>query len=437
MRDLLVTLIVFGSIPYILRRPHVGILVWSWIGYMNPHRLTWGFAYSFPFAQVVAIATFISLIYTKESRKIPINGLTVLWFLLLIWMVITTLFAFYPDDAMTQLIKVLKIQLVTFMTLMVFNSKERIFQLLWVITLSIGFFGIKGGIFTLSTGGSHRVWGPPGSFIEDNNSLGLALLMILPLFRYLQLMSSDKRIRWFLVFCMVTTGIATIGTYSRGAYLAGASVILFLWLKGRNKLVTAMLLLLLIPVSIAFMPEQWHSRMATISTYHEDGSAMGRLQAWSMTINLASQRLTGGGFESWTQPIFDLYGYGHKARAAHSIYFSFLGDHGWIGLALFIGILVGAWRTGSWIIRHGRHDSELSWATELARMIQVSLVAYATGGAFLSMAYFDLFWHLVAILILTKLLVRQHLEQRQRVELAGAGNMRLSLRGGNRGETTK
>jgi hypothetical protein len=45
MRSLLVALLVFGSLPIIIVRPHVGVLVWSWIGYMNPHRLTWGFAY--------------------------------------------------------------------------------------------------------------------------------------------------------------------------------------------------------------------------------------------------------------------------------------------------------------------------------------------------------------------------------------------------------
>jgi len=32
-----------------------------------------------------------------------------------------------------------------------------------------------------------RVYGPPGSFIEDNNALGLALVMTLPLMWYVQL----------------------------------------------------------------------------------------------------------------------------------------------------------------------------------------------------------------------------------------------------------
>lgn len=51
MRDILLTGFVFSVIPWMLSRPQFGLLMWSWMGCMNPHRLTWGFAYSFPFAQ--------------------------------------------------------------------------------------------------------------------------------------------------------------------------------------------------------------------------------------------------------------------------------------------------------------------------------------------------------------------------------------------------
>ena len=31
MRDLIITIIIFGSVPFILLRPHVGIMMWTWI----------------------------------------------------------------------------------------------------------------------------------------------------------------------------------------------------------------------------------------------------------------------------------------------------------------------------------------------------------------------------------------------------------------------
>ncbi len=55
MRDVLITLMVFATLPYIFRNPWYGVLVWSWLSYMNPHRLAYGFAYTMPFAQIVAL----------------------------------------------------------------------------------------------------------------------------------------------------------------------------------------------------------------------------------------------------------------------------------------------------------------------------------------------------------------------------------------------
>src|SRR6202030_1145929 len=71
MRDIALTLVIFGTLPFILWRPHIGVLVWTWIGFMNPHRLTWGFAYDMPFAMIVALVTLVSLLISREPKKIP------------------------------------------------------------------------------------------------------------------------------------------------------------------------------------------------------------------------------------------------------------------------------------------------------------------------------------------------------------------------------
>jgi probable O-glycosylation ligase (exosortase A-associated) len=116
MRDMFVTLVVFGSLPFILARPFVGILMWSWIGYMNPHRLSWGFTTDFPFAQVIALATLAGLIFSREPKRIPWTRETVLLVLFILWMLVTTFFAFHQDAAWMQMEKVAKIQLMTFFT---------------------------------------------------------------------------------------------------------------------------------------------------------------------------------------------------------------------------------------------------------------------------------------------------------------------------------
>ncbi len=412
MRDVLVTLIIAGALPFALRLPHIGGLVWAWISYMNPHRLGWGFAYNLPFAQVTAIVTLLGLFFSaKEPRpKIHISPLIVLWGVYLLWMSITTITAFDQSYSIEQLIKVLKIQFMAVLTLILFTTKERVIQLIWVIALSLGFFGFKGGVFTILQGGGERVFGPAESFIADNNHLALALLMTIPLLIFLRGQLKNKWARMIMLVGIGLVAISIVGSYSRGALVASFAVAVFLWLKGRNKVSIAFVSVIVFTALFQFMPQSWHERMGTISGYDEDESVQGRFEAWEVAYHVANDRVFGGGFDFWSQPVFDAYSPGYVYRAAHSIYFAVLGEHGWIGLILFVSILLLAWRTASFIIRKSREHEELRWAEDLARMIQVSFIAYMSGGTFLSLAYFDLPWHFIAILILIKSMVIEHID---------------------------
>ncbi len=402
MRDILVSLIVLGGLPFILSRPWLGVLFWSWLGYMNPHRLGWGFAHNMPFAAMVGAVTLISFFVSKESRPLPKNGAVVALILLNLWMLVTSIFSFFPEISWALASKVYKIQLMIFLTMMVMQSKERIILLTWVIALSIGFFGIKGGAFTLLTGGSSMVLGPTGTFISGNTEISLALTMVLPLFRFLHLHSENKWVRYGLLGAMALIGLAIIGSYSRGAFVAGAAMLVFLWWKSRGKLALGLLVLLLVPLALFFMPEQWFNKMDTIQTYDEDASAMGRINAWWFAFNLTKDYpFTGCGFNCFEPELFLIYAPNPTDyHSSHSIYFQMLGQHGYVGLILFLLFFWLAWRTGSRIRRVLKNNIEWRWAFDLASMIQVGLIGYFVGGAFLGLAYFDLPYHFVAILVL-------------------------------------
>ncbi len=423
MRDLLVTIIVFGALPFVLTRTHLGILLWSWIGYMNPHRLGWGFAFSFPFAQVIAIATFCSLIFSKKKLEFfwsPILG----WLLFFcVWMVITTFFSLQPEISWLQLEKVLKIQLIILLTLWVMGDREKVHSLVWVIVGSIGFFGVKGGIFTIMTGGGTHVLGPPGTFIGGNTEIGLALVMVLPLVWYLYLNTHKIWIRYALLGSMFFIAIGILGTQSRGALLAIVAASSFLWLKSRKKGLLFFALLFLVPFFYMFMPESWHTRMSTISTYEEDKSAMGRIQAWTFSYELALARpFVGGGFECFNSNNYERFTPGlvtggtGQYHDVHSIYFEVLGEHGFVGLLIFLMLFLLAWRTASKIIRLTKSSAEQKWAHDLASMIQVSIIGYGVGGAFLGLAYFDLFYHLIVILALVLRIIEKQPEVKPKLE---------------------
>lgn len=413
MRDVLVTLIVFGLLPSVFKKPYVGALMWVWISVMNPHTQTWGFAHDFPFAAIIAAATLVSLLINKDPKNLPLTSVTWIFIAFVLWMNVTTFFAIYPEYVYDQWNKVMKIMLMTFVTLMLIKTKKHVHLLIVVIVISLGYYGVKGGIFTIRSGGGEMVWGPEGTFIGGNNEIALALIMTIPLMHYLQIVTLDARVRHGLTIAMLLCALAALGSYSRGALLAIIAMGIFLWLKSQHKVRLGLLFLLAVPPAVAFMPAQWTARMDTINTYEEDGSVQGRFNAWWMAYNLAKDRPIGGGFEVITPELFARYAPNPTdLHAAHSIYFQALGEHGFVGLGLYLLLGFATWRTGSWIIRNTAKRQEYRWAFNLATMIQVSLIGFAAGGAFLSLLYFDVPYYLMAAMVATRVLVGKELKEK-------------------------
>ena len=401
MRDIFVAGIVFGLLLFVFKRPWVGILLWSWLGYMNPHRLAYGFAYDFPFAMIVGLATIAAFMMSKEKKDMPWTREMIILLIFIGWMLFTTFFAFYPVLAWHGWNEVWKIMLMVFLTALIIKDRHQLHWLIWVIALSFGFYGIKGGIFTITNGGVYRVQGPEGTFIGGNNELALALVMTIPLIRYLHLQETRKWIKIGLASAMVLTGVAAIGSQSRGGMLAMAAMGLFLWLKSRNKIVTGMYMVIAVVIMASVMPQAWYDRMNTIKTYQEDQSAQGRINAWHTAFNVAEARITGGGFDMFQPPTFRQYAPNPwNVHDVHSIYFEIMGEQGFIGFGLFMLLGLLAWIRAQQIINRCKKDPDRKWAADLAAMIQVSLIGYAAGGAFLGMSYFDLPYHLMIILVL-------------------------------------
>lgn len=413
MRDLIVTavVVIVGVRALAARRPDLGLNLFTWMSLMNPHRLCWGFATTAPLAQISALATLGSLLLSKEPKRIPWNSTSILLILFLLWMLITTIFAINPEPAWRELNLVWKIWLMAFLVMIIATTPERIRTLMWVITLSLGFYGFKGGLFTLLTGGNARVWGPSNTFIGGNNEVGMALVMTIPLLRFLQLSVQDLRLRFGFTLLMLLCLICILGTHSRGALLGLAGMGLFLLFKSRRKLPLLLLFCIAIPAMTSFMPEKWHARMATIRTYEQDGSAMGRINAWYTAANLAAHRPTGGGYKCLHNPLtFDLYSPNPDSfHDAHSIYFEVLGEHGFVGLTLFLLIGITTWRRASRTIALSQKLPELKWIADLCSMIQVSLVGYFVNGAFLGLAMFDLYYDLIGVVIACAELTRRNL----------------------------
>ena len=150
------------------------------------------------------------------------------------------------------------------------------------------------------------------------------------------------------------------------------------------------------------MPATWTERMKTIvpDSEQREESAQGRIEAWTMLTNLALDRpVVGGGFNPYNAEVWGQYFPNYfKVRSAHSIYFSVLGEQGFVGLGLFLLLWFLTWIYARRLASETAGREREDWAHSLAVLSQASLIAYLVGGAFLDLAYWDGPYYVLAAL---------------------------------------
>jgi probable O-glycosylation ligase (exosortase A-associated) len=421
VRDYLVLAIVFISAPIALVSPYYGVLMWSWLAYFNPHRYAWGVAHDFPVAIIIAVPTLIGTIFAAKNRNFLTRESLVLC-MLWAWFVVTTInllmtpaFAGHAAEAKEHLGIVSKILLMTFVTILLVISREKLRMLVLVIIASFGVRAVVAAAFFIATGGQYKIWGPEGTFLADNNDFALGLNMTIPMFVYFARSEPRRWLRVIVYIMLVCVVISVIGTYSRGGLIGLSVVILALMLKSRRKAVSILLVAFGAFCLLTFATLQWKERMGDFLHGDLDESAESRLAVWQAGWNLArAYPLTGGGFDVYTDPnIIVRYLPSDRPDALlhgpHSIYFQMLGEQGFAGLGLFLMLLGGCYLRLRKLRRAAAQREELSWIAPYASMFEISLLAYMFNGATLGRAYFDYFFEIVACVVVLDLLFRRAL----------------------------
>ena len=414
MRDAVFLLVMLGLLPLAVYRPFAGVLLWCWISFMNPHRLLFGFAVELPWALAVFAATLLGIVLTGEYRRARTDGLTWLLIALLVCITVTSVTALGPpSEVWAKHDGVMKVIIGLLVTSALLVDRRRIHALVWAMVIAIGYYGVRGGIFSLLTGGNYRVFGPVQTMIADNNHLAAAMLVTLPLMNYLRLQSQHRIVRVGLAIAMALTLISVVGSYSRGALLGLVAVAALMWWRSHAKVISAAMLTVALAGAITVMPPQWMERMNSIGEYQADDSASERLVLWGISWKLAVQRpLLGSGFAGpYTREVVDQVAPGGPARAVHSIWFELLGEQGFVTFAVWLAMTLLAIYWSQLMLSRTRGIPRLAWAHDLARMTQVSIVAYLVSGSFLSLSYWDFYWTVLVVVGATWSVARRTLAE--------------------------
>ena len=149
MRDVIVLVVLISAAPICLVSPYFGTLMWFWVTYFNPHRFAWGYAYSFPAAMIVAVPTLVGALFTKKALRSLLTAESLLLMMLWAWFATTymraqsiPLFAGNMADADYEMSHISKILLMTFVMVVIINSRERLKGVLLVSAGSLGLLAL-------------------------------------------------------------------------------------------------------------------------------------------------------------------------------------------------------------------------------------------------------------------------------------------------------
>jgi probable O-glycosylation ligase (exosortase A-associated) len=411
VRDIFLIIIFPFLLFCIFKRPYIGVSLWIWSAMFFPNGWVWAFASSFRYNLMIALATILSYFFQKNKIKTEGSGLSILIIIFFLWSTISSIITISdPEVVWFEWNIFFKIIIFYFLCIFTIKSKHHINVFIWAITLSAAFFGAAEGLKYIVTAGGHTIQGIPGSRLSDRNELALAVNMTLPLIIFLLNKTQSKWLKMALIGAVVFNIVAILGSYSRGGLIALLVIGGYFFWHSKRKFWVSIFIVISIGVASFNVSDEWTERMDSINTMEQDNSFLGRVVAWKQAILMASDHpFFGGGFKAGQNVavwylyedqipdldfIIDTGDYKvDRPKAAHSIYFQVLGDQGFVGLFIFLAILFQGYRKLSWVIK----NSTDKWLIDLAKMLKVSLLAYAAGGAALSLPYFDLSFAILAL----------------------------------------
>ena len=265
-----------------------------------------------------------------------------------------------------------------------------------------------------------------GYFLGDGNDFAWALVTFLPFALYFLSAKPKLLIRLPVLASIVIFVLGIVGTGSRGAFLAAVASILYLVINSRNKAFSFTCLGFLALVAVSLAPPAYIDRVESIRAYEEDSSALGRLVAWKAAFQMALDHPLGVGAGNFSSaygrsympdnPDTRIYA-NRRWISPHSIYFLTLGEYGFFGLFILLLLLYGNYRDNRTQIRVfqplGKEEILKNPMILLPKYLNMSLIAFAAGGAFLGGLNYPHIFILTALILRTKEINRKLVEEQQ------------------------
>jgi len=435
-------------IAVVLKHPIIGLYLYMVIVYLRPQDLFPFLVYLRPNIFILALTVISLVIHSKVENKTYVTLLPndKMFMAFLVAAVLSNVTSFWFSSSVETTIELLKMSIFYFAAVMLLNNISRIKRYIVYNLLSVGFVSliqiytyftvgmtrstgkggygiIVGGATVLGGGGplkegSEGVNGVGGfstHFLANASELGLGLCVTYPLCYYIFKGTANRLLKIFCLALMAIFIVSIIFTGSRGAFVGFVATLLYILYKEKKLLIGTIILVVLSPLAVYLVSDQYVERIESISDYESDQSVAIRFQLWEAAVDMvADYPIFGVGTGNFP----NAYGSTYRAKGSASLYWSphnvfiqILTEMGLVGFTVYLIFIASIFRVNhkSRQLLAGLHDQKLLY--HLSHGIDVLLVGYIVAGQFITATYYPhLFQFSVwasAIYLVTLRLVRR------------------------------
>jgi putative inorganic carbon (HCO3(-)) transporter len=429
MRVLITLLITFIGGYLSFYNAFYGLLAYSFWSYAYPDKLTWG---RLPLKGLGFIIGLVLVVTTIMQRnKVCSDNRKIAAILIFLALCLCAVFTSGQDLARYQFQYFSKVILVTLIITLLVDDLERFYNYVWGMAIFIGFIaatsGFK-GMISGQIGGAAK--GLSGVF-NDRNFMAVFLCAVIPIVFYLVNIEKKKRLKLFLIFVLVGDVLALILTYSRAGFLGLSAVVVFAFMKSRNKFVIAVSFTIALYFAINFVvPQAYVDRMQTMKKIDSkqedaDNSAIGRLIAWRAALNMMEAKpLTGVGFYNSQECTKDYAAADPAIKkfpvgiAVHNSLLQVGSEVGVPAFILYISIFFVNYRTLGKVSRKVKLFNLSADIDKYASMLQMAFVGFFVSGFFVNAAFLDISWSLVGLSIALEQIANREIEEKEANEVS-------------------
>lgn len=356
-----------------------------------------------PWTQIAVLGALVGCFLDKSVRwaSSSINVWLSLFFVVIL---LSSFFAYWPDVSYSQLKNLYTWIIIYFLIINIINTERRLFIFLCIFLIASFKLSLSLSIKWAERGFSFTDWGlkgPPG-FFENSGELAIQMLVFWPLAWAfsLYLKPHISKIKYYALLLMPITAVMVIlGASSRGAQLALLAQLCLLNYKSILKPKILVSSIVIFSALWLILPQEQKDRFQVVG---DDRTSQQRLLYWENGIEMMNQHpVLGVGYFNYI-PYYERFYQSDmlydKAELPHNIFIQVGTDSGYVGLSIFLIIMLAARRKMRLVGKTLRTDE--GHENRFPVGFNLSMLGFVVAGQFVTVAYYPFLWiHLAFIVV--------------------------------------